>query len=613
MNRRQRWIGGKRWLGVSLIAVIASIATAFVVPNAMAGASGAVPFSGDDPAAGTRTVTVADITDFHGHIERGADVATAFTLANGHNAGNMVAVSAGDLVGGSPYESAVAKDRPTLDMAREWGLTISAVGNHEFDRSVADFNNRIADPANGIDWLCANVSAANKAADGKLSRVKDYTIRTVNGKRIGFVGALTDALGSVATPQITRDADLSERAVDAINRVAGDLKRSGKVDAVVALLHADASAAKEIGRDVDLVYAGHSHAVKQMITDGGAPVYEAGSYGQDMAVQDLIITGHGSRATVRVADVDLGNGTGQTNVQGVLAIDGLNGHSVRQAAWMSAGADANGMVARAERTYAAAQAHADTVGEETVGSLAKGKNFDKRTSPGREGSVGMLVADANRASIMRHVYAGNRLPVVGFSNDGSLRTDRLDLNRDGSVTVREVDSLLALQFKAAHETLTGRMLKAVLAQQFGSKDGRIERRPLGISSNVAYHYVVCGEENGAQPAVCEQDTDSSKDSGAGSEADGTQHDDAVSKAEEAFEKAPVRIVDLTIDGTSISDDDLVIIASNSYLLQGGDSFSAFRAGSNYGELDMPYSQPLIEYLAAHPLVRPEVPVTGTQA
>ena len=67
------------------------------------------------------------------------------------------------------------------------------------------------------------------------------------------MGALTDALGSVATPQITRDADLDERAVDAINRVARELKRSGKVDAVVALLDDVASAVVDIGRDVDVV------------------------------------------------------------------------------------------------------------------------------------------------------------------------------------------------------------------------------------------------------------------------------------------------------------------------------------------------------------------------
>lgn len=644
MKRRRRWTGGLRRPGVALIVVIVSILTALVAPNAMAGASGAVPFSGDDPATGTRTVTIADITDFHGHIERGADVATAFSLAEGHNSGNMVAVSAGDLVGGSPYESAVQKDRPTLDMAREWGLTISAVGNHEFDRSVADFNNRIADPANGIDWLCANASADVKRPGGRLSNVKDYTIRTVNGKRVGFVGALTDALGSVATPQITRDADLSEHDVDAINRVAGELKRSGKVDAVVALLHADASAAEELGRDVDVAYTGHTHAIKRLVTKGGAPIYEAGSYGREMAVQDLIITGHGRHAKVSVADVDLGNGVTHTHADGVVSVEGLNERPVRQAAWMSAGADANGMVVRAQRLYASAQSHADAVGGKVVGSLAKGANFDKRTSPGHEGSVGMLVADANRSAIMRHVYAGDRLPVAGFSNDGSLRTGQLDLNGDGIVTVREVDSLLALQFKAAHETLTGRMLKAALAQQFHrSDDGRIERRWLGISSNVAYRYVECGGVDDPCDAVDAQtgrdngdgsgDSDSGADKTDGAGSDGSTDSDkaagdsaennsgqdrqsltkAQSKADEDYRKAPVRIVDLTIDGKPIADDDLVIIASNSYLLQGGDQYTAFRAGSNYGELAMGYSQPLIEYLNTHPMLKPEVPETGTQA
>ena len=587
MKKRRRSAGGRP--GVAIGTALCVVLTALVAPN-IAGAAGAVPFSGEDPATGTRTVTIADITDFHGHIEHGADVAAAFTLADSHNPDNMVPVSTGDLVGGSPYESAVRQDKPTLDMAKVWGLTVSAVGNHEFDRSVADFNNRVAAPANGIDWLCANVSSANKSATGKLSHVKDYTIRTVNGKRIGFVGALTDALGSVATPQITEDADLSERAVDALNRVAGELKRSGKVDAVVALLHADASAATGLGRDVDLVYTGHTHAVKQGVTDGGAPIYEAGSFGQNMAVQDLIITGHGRHAKVQVADVNLGNGTEATAVPGVLNVEGLDAHP-RQAAWMSAGVVSNGSVARSRQLYTKAN-YAASAGNAVIGTLAPGTNFDKRTSVGHEGSVGMLVADANRESIMRNVYAGTRLPVVGFSNDGSLRTKQLDMDEDGKVTIREVDSLMALQFHAAHETLTGLGLKAVLAQQFHrNDDGELEHRWLGISSNVRYRYVQCGD-GGATCTLGDSD------------GNGNQHTGV---------KATVGIMDLTIDGRPIADDDLVIIASNSYLLQGGDNYSAFRAGSNYGELEMSYTQPLHEYLAAHPKLSAAVPETGTRA
>lgn len=363
-------------------------------------------------------------------------------------------------------------------MAKAWGLTISAIGNHEFDRGVADFNNRIADPSNGIDWLCANASAANKSPDGLLSHVRDSTIRTVNGKRIGFVGALTDALGSVATPQITRDADLDERAVDAINRVARELKRSGKVDAVVALLHADASAAADIGRDVDVVYTGHSHAIKRGTTAGWRAYLRGGQLRAEHGRAGFDHHRCRRRATVRVADVDLGNGTSHTAVDGVLGVDGLNAHPA-QAAWMSAGAEENDEVSRAQHIYQASATYANHTGSAVIGTLASGVNFDKQGSDKHGNTVGVLVADANRESIMKHVYAGNRLPVIGFSNNGSLRTPRLDMNGDGKVTVREVDSLMALQFKAAHETLTGRDVKRVLAEQFRRDDGRLERRWLG--------------------------------------------------------------------------------------------------------------------------------------
>ncbi len=118
-TNRRRFTAGRHRRTMSVIVALIMM-TALVAPN-IAGAAGAVPFSGEDPATGTRTVTIADITDFHGHIEHGADVAAAFTLADSHNPDNMVPVSTGDLVGGSPYESAVRQDKPTLDMAKVWG------------------------------------------------------------------------------------------------------------------------------------------------------------------------------------------------------------------------------------------------------------------------------------------------------------------------------------------------------------------------------------------------------------------------------------------------------------------------------------------------------------
>ena len=96
--KNRRWAGKRSGIAFGAVALIL---TALVVPYACAGTTGAVPFFRSiSPSSGTRTVTIADITDFHGHIEHGADVAAAFTLADSHNPDNMVPVSTGDLVGG---------------------------------------------------------------------------------------------------------------------------------------------------------------------------------------------------------------------------------------------------------------------------------------------------------------------------------------------------------------------------------------------------------------------------------------------------------------------------------------------------------------------------------
>ena len=73
---------------------------------------------------------------------------------------------------------------------------------------------------------------------------------------------------------------------------------------------------------------------------------------------------------------------------------------------------------------------------------------------------------------------------------------------------------MALQFKAAHETLTGRDVKRVLAEQFRRDDGRLERRWLGISSNVTYRYAECGTAGESGNADAGVDTDSGADTNA---------------------------------------------------------------------------------------------------
>ena len=52
-------------------------------------------------------------------------------LREGHK--NTIFVAAGDLIGASPFLSAMFHDEPTIEALSMMGLNISAVGNHEFD------------------------------------------------------------------------------------------------------------------------------------------------------------------------------------------------------------------------------------------------------------------------------------------------------------------------------------------------------------------------------------------------------------------------------------------------------------------------------------------------
>ena len=52
-------------------------------------------------------------------------------LREGHT--NTIFVAAGDLIGASPFLSAMFHDEPTIESLSMMGLELSAVGNHEFD------------------------------------------------------------------------------------------------------------------------------------------------------------------------------------------------------------------------------------------------------------------------------------------------------------------------------------------------------------------------------------------------------------------------------------------------------------------------------------------------
>src|SRR5262249_12109443 len=148
--------------------------------------------------------------------------------------------AAGDLIGASTFESFIDKDKPTIDALNSAGLEVSAAGNHEFDQGYADLINRVmapydatTNPKGGAQWqyIAANVK---KKADASDALAPSWT-KTMDGVKVGFVGAVTEHLPELVSPGGIADIKVTD-IVDAVNDEAADLKAGG-ADIVVMLVH----------------------------------------------------------------------------------------------------------------------------------------------------------------------------------------------------------------------------------------------------------------------------------------------------------------------------------------------------------------------------------------
>ena len=275
-----------------------------------------VPVTVDD---GIETIQVLATNDFHGRIpqtaangEAGAAVlAGAVKQLRAENP-NTVFAAAGDLIGASTFDSFVQHDKPTIDALNEAGLDVSAVGNHEFDQGYEDLIDRVMaeydaedNPLGGAEW---QYIAANLKMKGTGDPAVPATfVQEFGDLEIGFVGAVTEELPSLVSPDGIEDLDVLD-IVDSVNEEATALKAAG-VDAVVLLVHegspGTACAAQNtpgstwgdivpgVNADVDAIVSGHTHLAydckfpvpavgdqDRAVTE--RPVVSAGQYGMNL-------------------------------------------------------------------------------------------------------------------------------------------------------------------------------------------------------------------------------------------------------------------------------------------------------------------------------------------
>ena len=430
-------------------------------------------------------VQILAFNDFHGNIDSPPDApeidlangtklkqrlggvdalaATIAALRKGH--ANTVTVSAGDLIGASPFVSAYFLDEPTIDAMNLVGLSFNAVGNHEFDKGGAElrrmqrggcekYTTRVpcrVEPFKGarFSFLAANVSDASGSTIFPGSAIRQF-----GPIRIGFIGMTLKDTGTLVTPAGVAGLTFADEASTA-NALVPKLRAAG-ADAIVLLIHQGAKAPQVFQQSsctglagpildimdklepaISVVVSGHTHyAYACHVQRGGADrlLTSAGKYGY--LVTDLRLAFYPRTHALAAATA--------TNVP----IRPELGRDPRLTA----------LVGR--YSTAAAPAGARVVGKLRV-PAPKSETDD-------ESLAADLVADAQLAATWP---ADRGKADISFINATGMRAG-ITPGADGTVTYGQIFAVQPFGNNLVVKTLTGTQLKALLEQQFTAKDGK---------------------------------------------------------------------------------------------------------------------------------------------
>ena len=424
------------------------------------------------PQTGVVTVQILAINDFHGNLEppTGSNGQVNRTPAGGaeylatHLARavaehpNSIIVGAGDIIGASPLASSLFRDEPTLQAMTAMHLSVSSVGNHEFDRGFRD----LLRLKRGFRYLSANVV---KTATGATLFPPTF-VRRVGGVTVGFIGETLKGTPDIVSASSTRGLRFLDEAATA-NAYAARLQRQG-VHAIVLLIHeggrqrpssgpadpngcADFTGAivpivEKLSVDIPVVVSGHTHNFYNCRI-GGHLVTSASSFGRMITRIALTI----DSATGRV--------TNATAVNEIVTRD----------------VPRNPAQTQIVEKYAALSA---TKANARVGAAAV--DLVRNENAARESSLGDIIADAQLAATSAAATGGAQ---VAFMNSGGIRADV----SAGDVTYRQLYEVQPFGNVLNVITLTGDMLKRLLEQQFDNPSPG-EMNLLQVSNGFSYRY-----------------------------------------------------------------------------------------------------------------------------
>ncbi|MEV4773952.1 ExeM/NucH family extracellular endonuclease [Microbacterium sp. LWH12-1.2] len=504
------------------------------------------------------SIDVVTMNDFHGRIEADGTAAGAAVMAGAVKQfreanPNTIFAAAGDLIGASTFTSFINDDNPTIDALNAAGLDVSAAGNHEFDQGWADLEGRVQDRA---DWeyISANVFVTETGEPA----LAPAWVKELQGVKVGFVGAVTEDLGSLVSPDGI--ADLEVRSiVDSVNAVADDLRdgdpSNGEADVIILLVHEGAASVElssvtpesplgeivyGVDQDVDAIVSAHTHLAYNHVIEG-RPVVSAGQYGENLGLMNIQVDAK-SHELISITN----------EIKPLTKLVDKVSVPLYPA------------VPEVQSIVDAAKAEADVLGAVKVGDITadfnRARQSDGKTdNRGGESTLGNFVADVQKWS------TGADLALM---NPGGLRANLKhaatgDTDPAGNVTFREAATVQPFANTLVTLDLTGAQLKQVLEEQWQPAAAARPFLKLGVSEGLEYTY---------DPAAA----------------------------------AGARITSITLDGVAIDPAATYSVAANSFLAAGGDNFFTFAEGKNKADTGKVDLQSMVDWFEANKTASPDL-------
>ena len=373
-------------------------------------------------------------------------------LREGHR--NTIFVAAGDLIGASPFLSAMFHDEPTIEALSMMGLNISAVGNHEFDEGKDELlrmQNGGCHPVDqcqgphpfaGAKFRYLAASTFEKSSGKTVFPA--YDIREFDGIPVAFIGLTLKGTPGLVSPVGVADLEFRDEA-ETVNALIPELKARG-VEAIVVLIHEGGLPTGDYNECPGIV--GTDRRYREKVRSRGRRRGHR-PHPPRLCLRDRRAARHLGRQIRHARHRDRSQARSRHARR--RQRHGQQQHRSHRDA---------GKGRRADRADRILRRLAAPIANRPAGSVTA--TLSRVPNNAGESPLGDIIADAQLAATSAEAKGG---AVIAFTNPGGVRTD-VTRKEDGAVTYADLFASQPFRNQLVTMTLTGKQIKDMLEQQW---------------------------------------------------------------------------------------------------------------------------------------------------